>query len=236
MQTAAFYVGALGAIAAALMIQGGESLWWLMATLVGHVVVASSLSVGYHRLFTHRAFRCRRFWHYFFAVFGVLGWTGSPMQWAALHTTHHRYSDTDQDPHITSWTYFFWKRYRPVKLMLWRTRRLLRDPLHHFVHNYYALIGLALMGALALIDVRLLVFGYLVPVFMISVGNGLHQVISHRSPGGRKARDFAALEFVLPVCGEWMHGRHHEDARAWNLATKWWHFDLGAWIIKGIRS
>lgn len=73
------------------------ALWvgsWCVAFLLGGL----GNTVGYHRLFTHRAFRAAGWLR---AVLGVLGalFSGPPLLWIGLHRHHHLTSDAREDPH-----------------------------------------------------------------------------------------------------------------------------------------
>lgn len=57
------------------------------------------ITIGYHRLLSHRSFRCRPSLEYFLVIGAYLAFQGSPIWWAAIHRAHHRYSDTELDPH-----------------------------------------------------------------------------------------------------------------------------------------
>jgi len=57
------------------------------------------ITVGYHRLLSHRSFRSTRFFEYFFVAGGYLAYQGSPIWWSAIHRAHHKYSDLPLDPH-----------------------------------------------------------------------------------------------------------------------------------------
>jgi sn-1 stearoyl-lipid 9-desaturase len=57
------------------------------------------ITIGYHRLLAHRSFRCNKFFEYFFVVGGYLAYQGPPIWWSAIHRGHHKYADTDLDPH-----------------------------------------------------------------------------------------------------------------------------------------
>src|SRR5277367_4263166 len=57
------------------------------------------ITIGYHRLLAHRALRAAPLFEYIFVIGGYLAFQGSPIWWAAIHRAHHRYSDTDLDPH-----------------------------------------------------------------------------------------------------------------------------------------
>jgi stearoyl-CoA desaturase (delta-9 desaturase) len=56
-------------------------------------------TIGYHRLLSHRSFKCPKPVEYFWVLGGYLGFEGSPIWWAAIHRAHHQYTDTPLDPH-----------------------------------------------------------------------------------------------------------------------------------------
>src|SRR5947209_19572153 len=66
-------------------------LYWL-ATGLG-------ISLGYHRLHTHRSYKAPLGLEYFFAVCGTLTLEGGPIFWVATHRLHHQNSDSPGDPH-----------------------------------------------------------------------------------------------------------------------------------------
>src|SRR5512140_1099507 len=57
------------------------------------------ISMGYHRLHTHRSYRVPLALEYFFAVCGALTLEGGPIFWVATHRIHHQKSDQPGDPH-----------------------------------------------------------------------------------------------------------------------------------------
>lgn len=57
------------------------------------------VTIGYHRLLSHRSFTCSKAVEYFWVLGGMLALEGSPIWWVAIHRAHHRYVDTPQDPH-----------------------------------------------------------------------------------------------------------------------------------------
>jgi sn-1 stearoyl-lipid 9-desaturase len=73
-----------------------EFVLWFMVFYVWHVL---GVTVGYHRLLAHRSFKCPKLVEYFFVIGGYLAFESSPIWWATLHRTHHRYTDTELDPH-----------------------------------------------------------------------------------------------------------------------------------------
>ena len=72
----------------------------LIVALVLHwLAVGLGISMGYHRLHTHRGFKTYKWFDYFLAVCGTLTLEGGPIFWVATHRLHHQYSDKPEDPH-----------------------------------------------------------------------------------------------------------------------------------------
>jgi stearoyl-CoA desaturase (delta-9 desaturase) len=57
------------------------------------------VSMGYHRLLTHRSFTCPRWLEHSLVILGVCCLQESPSFWVALHRQHHQASDRERDPH-----------------------------------------------------------------------------------------------------------------------------------------
>jgi stearoyl-CoA desaturase (delta-9 desaturase) len=76
----------------------------VLLAAVMYTVNIFGISVGYHRLLTHRSFRCLRPVRVAFALAGALALQGPPTLWAAEHRRHHKYSDKPGDPH-SPWAY-----------------------------------------------------------------------------------------------------------------------------------
>ena len=66
---------------------------------VGYVLTGLGITVGYHRLFTHRSFETYRVVRYAFAVLGEMAVEGDVVTWVAHHRKHHQFSDREGDPH-----------------------------------------------------------------------------------------------------------------------------------------
>jgi hypothetical protein len=62
----------------------------------------------YHRYFSHRTYKTNRFWQFIFAVLGNSAVQRGPLWWASHHRHHHRFADTDEDPHSPTRHGFWW--------------------------------------------------------------------------------------------------------------------------------
>jgi stearoyl-CoA desaturase (delta-9 desaturase) len=89
------------ALAAAVPVFWGWGVSWLDLTIGGAFFVVSTLgiTVGYHRYFTHGAFRAKRALRIALAVAGGLAAQGPVIGWVADHRRHHAFSDREGDPH-----------------------------------------------------------------------------------------------------------------------------------------
>lgn len=88
--------------------------WWGVAWLfVGNYLFTSlGIGAGYHRLLTHRGFKCPRWLEYTLATLGVCSFQDSPCRWVLVHRVHHQHSDHQPDPHTPRvsafWAHMGW--------------------------------------------------------------------------------------------------------------------------------
>ena len=99
--TVLIVVGPIVVLAIAVPLLWGRaiSLRDVLLAASFYVVTAFGVTVGYHRLFTHRSFRASRPLRIALAVAGSLAVQGSVASWVALHRRHHRFADQPGDPH-----------------------------------------------------------------------------------------------------------------------------------------
>jgi stearoyl-CoA desaturase (Delta-9 desaturase) len=71
----------------------------LVLLVVGYLLTGIGVTVGYHRLFTHRAFQTRQWVRWTFAILGSMAVEGPVLAWVADHRKHHQFSDQAGDPH-----------------------------------------------------------------------------------------------------------------------------------------
>ena len=87
-------------VLAAVMLWGRAVEWIDLAVLAGaYVATCLGITVGFHRLLTHRSFQTYPAVRYAMAVLGTLAVEGSVIKWVADHRKHHDFADEDGDPH-----------------------------------------------------------------------------------------------------------------------------------------
>jgi stearoyl-CoA desaturase (delta-9 desaturase) len=94
------------ALLAVIPIAWGWGLTWLDLGLAAacYTLTCLGVTVGFHRYFTHSAFKARRWLRVTMAVMGSMAVQGPILHWVADHRRHHAFSDRDGDPH-SPWTF-----------------------------------------------------------------------------------------------------------------------------------
>src|SRR5437588_9698424 len=143
-----------GAIAALFMFSwpcpiAAVFLYW-MATGLG-------ISLGYHRLHTHRSYKAPLGLEYFFAVCGTLTLEGGPIFWVATHRLHHQNADEPGDPHSPRdgawWSHVGWillgeVNHNNTRLMSKYAPDLAKHRFYVWLNNYHWVPILALGAVL----------------------------------------------------------------------------------------
>ena len=96
----------LAAVVAAAPVAWGWGLGWhdIVIALAMYAISGHGITVGFHRYFTHGAFKAKKALRVALAVAGSLAIEGPVIRWVADHRRHHAYSDRDGDPH-SPWRY-----------------------------------------------------------------------------------------------------------------------------------
>jgi stearoyl-CoA desaturase (delta-9 desaturase) len=94
------------ALAAAVPVLWGWGLSWrdVVIAAVMYAITGHGVTVGFHRHFTHKAFRAHRWLQITMAICGMMAIEGPVLRWVADHRKHHRFSDHEGDPH-SPWRY-----------------------------------------------------------------------------------------------------------------------------------
>jgi len=95
-----FAVPLAGVVVAAVLLWNVGISWLDLGLALGmYVVTGLGLSVGFHRLFSHRSFVPVRWLKITLAIAGTMGLEGSVTSWVSQHRRHHAYTDRPEDPH-----------------------------------------------------------------------------------------------------------------------------------------
>lgn len=135
--------------------------WWGVVWLfVGNYLFTSmGIGAGYHRLLTHRGFKCPRWFEYLLATAGVCSFQDSPARWVMVHRVHHQHSDHQPDPHTPRvsafWSHMGWlfidnKQLSTVSAYDKYVRDILKDPYYRWLQGGMNWVLLYIAHAIAI--------------------------------------------------------------------------------------
>lgn len=205
-------------------------LWW-------QVLSITVISSGYHRYFAHRAFKAPVWYEYYVLTLGILSGGGPLLGWAGVHRLHHRYSDTNKDPH--SPTYIsIWRvltstfKVPPIKRA--SVKDLLKNPrvMWFYKNHNIFIIGYTILFMLIAYytSLPIAIVLLLSPLFYSYLGFGLINAFGHDKNGPKNSQ-------LLNIFsgGDGFHKNHHEAPKDWQIGKKWYEFDPGALFIRLIK-
>ena len=154
----------LGSLIAVGMLAWWSITWIEIGLFVGLGLLSMlGITVGYHRLFTHRAFKCISSMRVLLTILGSMAGQGPLLSWVALHRRHHEYSDKTGDPHSpnlngeTGWNRFLgllhghigWMLAHELPLPKYYCQDVLRDrQVVKIARMYFVWVGASLLIAL----------------------------------------------------------------------------------------
>src|SRR3982751_964307 len=232
---------------------------------VMYVLAAFGVTVGYHRLFTHRSFHAKRPVQYAFAVLGSMAGQGPLAHWVADHRKHHAHTDEEGDPHsphvhdhgegakgvllglihahfgwlMTDWGQAPHQRY---------ARDIIDDRGLYRIHKSF--VGIFLLGLLipaaagwaltgtAAGALTALLWGGFVRVFLVHHVTWSINSVCHFF--GRRRFDLEdqstnVFWLALPSLGESWHHNHHAFPRSATHGLRWWEIDISGLIILALE-
>jgi stearoyl-CoA desaturase (delta-9 desaturase) len=195
--------------------------------------------IGAHRLWSHRSFKTTRLNEKILIILDTLAGEGSIIAFAGIHKLHHRYSDTEHDPHNPHthlWQTFFLQS-DTKKFDARLVKDLLSDPWLVFQHKNYFKIQIVIILSFALMSPVILWY-YAINVlltvwtdFVVNVPCHLWGKTTYELNNTSKNNIWA-----MPVLlGAHLHNNHHAKPGEYDFAWEKNEFDLWGKIIKQIK-
>ena len=241
----------------------GNLLDWqdLLILAAAYVVVGTGVTVGFHRLLTHRSFKCHRWLRAGFAMLGSAAAEGPVIDWVATHRKHHQFSDACGDPHSPhvghgdGWrgqlrglvhAHIGWV-FSDMEVADERryAKDLLDDPLLRFVDRTFVVwviagvaaafgLGVALSGSVAG-GLTALLWGGAARIFFLHHATFSINSLCHFF--GRQTYDTGdesrnLLWLAIPTWGEAWHNNHHAFPTSYRHGLKRWQIDPSAGVIR----
>jgi len=213
-----------------------------------------SITVGYHRLFSHRSHNAKWPLVLFYSIFGAGSFQNSIIEWCSDHRRHHKLTDTEDDPYSASKGFWYshigWilleeenftndfsnvKDLQRSKIIMWQHRNVfLIGALSGLILP--AVIGFAMGGLSG--AVGCFVWAGLARVVFVHHGTFLINSAAHiwgTQPYSEEnsSRDSFWLAFL--TFGEGYHNFHHTFQADYRNGHKWYHMDPSKWWIQSFK-
>jgi stearoyl-CoA desaturase (delta-9 desaturase) len=244
---------------------GGDLRWPdLVVLAVTYLLCGFGITVGYHRLFTHRSFNTSTPMRAVLAALGSAAIEGPPIEWVANHRKHHQFSDRSGDPHSPHVGHGGGWRGAVTGLLHahvgWilgggaaadegrYARDLLDDPVVRFIDRTFPVwvvaglafpfgLGVALTGSIGG-GLTGLLWGGAVRVFLLHHATFSINSLCHFF--GRRRYETGDESrnlswLALPTLGEAWHNNHHAFPTSALHGLRWWQLDPSAWVIAGLE-
>jgi stearoyl-CoA desaturase (delta-9 desaturase) len=244
---------------------GGWLHWSDVAVFaIVYTCTGFGVTVGFHRLFTHRSFKTGPVVRATLAIFGSAAIEGPMISWVSDHRKHHAFSDQEGDPHSPHGHGDGWRNHLKgllhahVGWLFVHTQRgnreryapdLMKDPITRFVDKTFVLwvlVGLAVPFLLGwviggTIDTALtgLLWGGAVRMLVLhhvtySINSLCHYFGRRRFDTDDESRNLAWLS-VLSLGESWHHNHHAFPTSARHGLSRW-EVDPSALVIRGMRK
>jgi stearoyl-CoA desaturase (delta-9 desaturase) len=242
------------------LVWGWGVRWVDLAILLGmYICTVLGITVGFHRLFTHRSFETNMVVKFIFAVMGSMAVQGPLLSWVATHRRHHQHSDKESDPHspahhgegILGLVLGVWHAH--VGWMIYGEASTLHPYIKDlqkcgtlrvasFLFPIWVAIGLLIPALLGGIITRSwtgvatgFIWGGLVRIFLVhhvtwSINSACHLWGRRPYHSDDASRNNALFGYL--ALGEGWHNTHHAFPTSARHGLNWWQFDVSYFVIR----
>ena len=221
--------------------------WTMFAIL--YVFTGLGITVGYHRLFAHRSFKCTKWVEAVLLIAGGMALQNSALKWASDHIRHHARCDEEEDPYNAKrgfwWSHcgwLFWKDTDPSRHDKYKTR-LKQNSLVMWQHRNY--IAIVFAGLLFPFIIGFLYNGWIgglscfllagvARTFFVLNSTFFINSICHlwgSQPHGTSDSSRDSWIVSLLTFGEGYHNYHHMYQSDYRNGPRWYNFDPSKWLI-----
>jgi len=221
------------------------------------------ITLGFHRLFTHRSFKCAAPVKIALCIAGSTAAEGPVLFWSACHRRHHQFSDREGDPHsphhhehgaskiLLGWwhAHVGWMFSHPPENYVRRVPDLIRDRSIvrlNRAYLYIVLAGILLPGAVAFAVtghwqafLSATLWAGLVRIFLVHHTTWSINSVCHlfgTRPYATTDHSRNNLLCALLTFGEGWHNNHHAFPTSASLGLRWWQADFGFFLIRILSS
>jgi stearoyl-CoA desaturase (delta-9 desaturase) len=242
LATIPFWAVHVGAIVGVLVM--GWSWWGVALAAMSYFVRLFFITAGYHRYFSHRAFKTSRWFQFVLAFGGGTAVQKGALWWAANHRIHHKHSDEDLDPHSLRRRGFMWSHIGWITSTdhtateYDKIRDFASYPELRFLNRFHfvpwTVYGLAwyLAGGL-----HGFLWGFVVSTVLVWHGTFVINSLAHKIGTRRYATTDDSRNhwfLALVTMGEGWHNNHHHYPSSANQGFFWWEVDLSDYVLRAL--
>ncbi len=227
----------------------------VLSGLALYAIRMFAITAGYHRYFSHRAFRTSRAGQFVLAVLGASAAQRGPLWWAAHHRHHHEFSDEPEDLHSPKQQGVFWSHIGWVldrgnfRSRIERVKDFAKFPELRFLDRFDVLvptllgIGMFLFGValeawapgLGTNGWQMLVWGFVVSTIALYHGTFTVNSLAHLVGRRRYATKDTSRNnwfIALITLGEGWHNNHHHYPASARQGFYWWEIDMSYYVLR----
>lgn len=220
------------------------------------------ITVGFHRLLTHRSFTTTPVVRAILVVAGCMAAQGTPAYWVSNHRRHHQSSDQAGDPHsprdkdgqaLGPWAGFWhshvqWMFTHPLTSTTQYAKDILKDPLvMGLARHYWLWVAMGVAGPVVLVFAvtgnpysaltSLLLVGMLRLFCVLQATSSINSVchLFGQRPHETRENSRNVASLALLTGGESWHNNHHAYPHSAKFGHQWWQLDPGFWVIYSLE-
>ncbi|MBF0314927.1 MAG: fatty acid desaturase [Oligoflexia bacterium] len=232
---------------------------WLLAFVL-YWVAGLSITMGYHRLYSHRSYTTSKGVEALLLLFGTLALQNSALKWCYDHRLHHRFTDQEKDPYNAQlgfwWSHLVWIFFKPKSAYQYDDALSFQDNLLNEFQGVNDLVANRLVRLQHLLAVPVgFLLSFLIPLLFGLLSNNISEyllvagffrvAITHqstfcinsiahllgRSTYNKKVSAKDNWLCSLFAFGEGYHNYHHAFPNDYRNGVKLFNFDPTKWII-----
>ena len=213
----------------------------LIAVFFFYLYGIIGMSLMLHRFWSHRSFKFKsRLVEKIFTFISIISARGSPIAWVHIHRTHHKFSDTVDDPHKPSdFSLFSFKTTTISKLNIFLIKDLM-TPEQKRIHENYLLYLALWIFLLFCINLQFIYFAWILPIVLNQISQDLWNYFSHTGGGYRNFEtndNSKNVTWLFPlILGETWHNNHHKNSGSFTTTVKRYEFDPLKYLILIVKE
>ncbi len=236
------------------MILVGVSWIDLVILLISYYIGVLTVSIGFHRYFSHRSFKTSRVFQFLLGFLTCTTFQRGPIWWAAIHRHHHKYSDQIDDfhsPKVGFWhSHVGWMTNpRVLDVDYVNVSDLTKYPELMWLEKWSSIprllmvLGLGILGfylqtnypSLGVSPGEMIIYGFFTRTVLLwhttfSINSLMHLIGKQRFATGDDSKN--SLLLSLLTVGDGWHNNHHRYPASARNGFYWWEIDVSYYVIR----